>query len=47
MPFDEFATMVREEWRKLDWALPGVHIQQRNGNCTGYSLKEGFGTFLV
>jgi hypothetical protein len=27
--------------------LPGVHIQQRNGNCTGYSLKEGFGTFLV
>lgn len=47
MPISDFETAFRVEWEKTDWAEDRATIEDRNGNCVGYSLKEGCKALLA
>ena len=45
--FEEFQCAIAEGWQKSPWAMPDIKIEQRLGDCVGYSLKEGPETLLT
>ena len=44
--YDLFAEQIKQNWLKLDWALPDIYIEKRTGDCIAYSLKEGTDSIL-
>lgn len=46
VPFDEFASELKRTWAEGDWMMPDIFVQERTGDCIGYSLKEGAETLL-
>lgn len=41
MPMEIFEAHFRDEWAKNEWAMPDVYFDERTGDCTAYSLKDG------
>ena len=47
MPFDQLEEIIKNIWRSCDWTMPDINIEERTGDCVGYSLKEGPETLVT